>query len=129
MLVVFALLALVVLMLGTMFTRLMWMVLPVLALGAWLFHSLTIQIADGELRWRFGSGVIRKSVPMDQILTARVVRTNVLEGWGIHFSRFGWLYNVSGFDAVAIELREGKKFCLGTNDPGTLVKRLILPTA
>ena len=69
--------------------------MPVLVICAWLFHSLTIEIDDGELRGRFGSGLIRKSVPVVQIVSARAVRTNVLEGWGIHLSRFGWLYNVS----------------------------------
>lgn len=32
--------------------HLFWVV-PVLLLAAWLFHSLTIEIAGGELRWRF----------------------------------------------------------------------------
>src|SRR5215510_1544704 len=63
-------------------------------LAAWLFHSLTIEIAEGELRWRFGPGWIHRRVALTEIASARVVRTNVLEGWGIHYSRFGWLYNV-----------------------------------
>ena len=63
-LIVFAVIALVDLILGLRFTRLTWLVLPVLAIGAWLFHSLTIEIANGELRWRFGPGLIRKNVPL-----------------------------------------------------------------
>jgi hypothetical protein len=42
-------------------------------------------------------------------------------GWGIHLTPYGWLYNVSGFDAVAITLRDGRKFALGTDDPHGLV--------
>lgn len=80
-LVVFAILALVDLLLGFPFTRLTWLFIPVLALGAWLFHSLTIQITDSELRWRFGSGLIRKSAPLDQIISVRTVQTNWFEGW------------------------------------------------
>jgi hypothetical protein len=30
-------------------------------------------------------------------------------------------YNVSGFDAVAITLRDGRKFALGTDDPHGLI--------
>jgi hypothetical protein len=41
-------------------------------------------------------------------------------GWGIHVTPCGWLYNVSGFDAVAITLRDGRKFALGTDDPQEL---------
>jgi hypothetical protein len=90
----------------------------------WLFHSLTIEISEGELRWRFGPGLIHKNIPLVEIASARIVRTNILEGWGIHLSRFGWLYNVSGFDAVAITLRSGKRFALGTDDPQELCSRL-----
>ena len=39
--------------------------IPILALCAWLFHSLTIEISGSELIWRFGPGVIRKCVALD----------------------------------------------------------------
>lgn len=101
-----------------------WIGIPLLLVVAWMFHSLTIEIAEGELRWRFGPGLIRKSVPLTEIASAEPVRTNLLEGWGIHLSRFGWLYNVSGFDAVAITLRSGKRFALGTDQPQELYAQL-----
>lgn len=94
---------------------------PILLLVGWLFHSLTIEIADGELRWRFGPGLIRKRVPLKLITAAEPVRTRVLEGWGIHLSRFGWLYNVSGFDAVAIRMKNGQHFALGTDESQALL--------
>lgn len=97
---------------------------PILLFAGWLFHSLTIEIDDDELRWSFGPGWIRKSVPLTEVSSATPVRTNTLEGWGIHYSRFGWLYNVSGFDAVAIQLKNGRKFALGTDEPGELAARL-----
>jgi hypothetical protein len=99
-------------------------VVPVLVIGAWLFHSLTIEVAEGELRWRFGPGWIRKRVPLDLILSAEPVRTNVIEGWGIHLSRFGWLYNVSGRDAVAVRMKNGRHFALGTDQPEALCAAL-----
>jgi hypothetical protein len=100
---------------------------PLLLVCGWRFHSLTIEITDGELRWQFGSGLIRKRVPLHDIASTRPVRTMVCEGWGIHLSRFGWLYNVSGFDAVAITLRNGKRFALGTDEPDKLAASLTLP--
>ena len=110
--------------LGFVGARLIWFSLPFLLIVAWLFHSLTIEIGEHELRWRFGPGLIRKSVPLEEIISARPVRTNILEGWGIHLTRHGWLYNVSGFDAVAIALRNGKHFALGTDEPQMLAARL-----
>ncbi len=97
---------------------------PILLLFAWLFNSLTIEITGRELHWRFGPGLIRKSVPLADIVSAQPVKTNFLEGWGIHITRRGWLYNVSGFDAVAVTLRSGKRFALGTDEPSALVARL-----
>jgi hypothetical protein len=32
----------------------------------------------------------------------------------------GWLDNVSGFDAVAIQLSNGRQFCVGTDEPEKL---------
>lgn len=106
---------------GGLSFRPMLMVVPSFVLCGWLFHSLTIEVADGELRWRFGPGLIRKRVALDMIVSAEPVRTNVLEGWGIHLGRYGWLYNVSGFDAVAIKMKNGQHFALGTDEPEQLV--------
>ena len=52
------------------------------------------------------------------------VRIRWWYGWGIHLTPFGWLYNVSGLDAVAITLRAGRKFALGTDDPHGLLAAL-----
>jgi hypothetical protein len=96
----------------------------VLMAAAWLFRSLTVEITDEELHWRFGARWLGKRFRLSDIVSAEVVRTSVMNGWGIHHSRFGWLYNVSGFDAVAITLRNGKRFCLGTDEPQVLAARL-----
>ena len=95
--------------------------IAILLFVGWLFHSLTIEVADGELRWRFGPGLIHRRVPLDMITSVEPVRTNALEGWGIHLSRFGWLYNVSGFDAVAIRMKNGQHFALGTDESQALL--------
>jgi hypothetical protein len=109
--------------LAMMLLKPMWIAPLILLVTAWLFRSLTIEITDRELRWRFGPGLIRKSVPLNEIISAKPARTGL--SWGIHWSpRTGWLYNVSGFDAVAVTLRGGKKFALGTDEPQALAARL-----
>ena len=97
----------------------MWIPALILLVTGWLFHSLTIEIAGRELRWRFGSGLIHRSVSLNEIISAEPVRTG--PSWGIHWSpRTGWLYNVSGFDAVLVTLRGGKKLAVGTDEPEAL---------
>jgi hypothetical protein len=86
-----------------------------------LFYKLTTRIDDESLYASFGIGIIRKRVPMAEIVACEPMRVRWWYGWGIHLTPYGWLYNVSGLDAVAITLRDGRKFALGTDDPNGLV--------
>ena len=96
---------------------------PILLVSACLFHSLTIEIGARELSWRFGPGLISKRVPLNEIISATPLQTG--PSWGIHWSpRLGWLYNVSGYAAVLITLRSGKKFALGTDEPQLLTEAI-----
>jgi len=56
----------------------------------------------------FGPGIIRKRVRLADIVGCEAIRIQWWYGWGIHLTPYGWLYNVSGFDAVAITLRDGQ---------------------
>src|SRR5689334_22073633 len=86
-----------------------------------LFYRLKITIDDGSLCASFGPGVIRKRVQLAEIVGCEPLRIRWWYGWGIHLTPYGWLYNVSGFDAVTITLGNGKKLAPGTDDPHGLV--------
>ena len=104
----------------------------VLGICAILFSSLTIELSEGWLSWRFGPGWLRKQVAIAEIKNVMVTKTRFLHGWGVHFTRNGRLYNVSGFDAVQITLKSGKSFLLGTDEPEQLrsaSQRAIAPDA
>ena len=85
------------------------------------FYKLTITIDDEALCASFGIGLIRKKLPVSEIAECDPIRIRWWYGWGIHLTPDGWLYNVAGWDAVAITLRNNKKFALGTDDPDGLV--------
>ena len=87
-----------------------------------LFYKLTVEITDEKLRFWFGPGVISKSIKMDQIAHCEPVRISWWHGWGIHMTPNGWLYNVSGMWVVLIELKSGKKMCIGTDEPDILAQ-------
>jgi len=82
-----------------------------------VFYKLAITIDSEVLRWSFGVGLITKKVPIAEIVACEPIRIRWWYGWGIHLTPYGWLYNVAGWDAVAITLRNGRKFALGTDDP------------
>ena len=86
-----------------------------------LFYKLTITINEETLCASFGIGMIRKRVSVAEIVACEPIRIRWWYGWGIHLTPYGWLYNVSGLDAVAITLRNGGKFALGTDDSRGLV--------
>ena len=89
-----------------------------------LFYKLKITIENETLCASFGPGIIRKRVRVAEIVGCEPIRIRWWYGWGIHLTPNGWLYNVSGFDAVAITMRDGRKFALGTDDPPGLTEAI-----
>ena len=89
-----------------------------------LFGSLTVDVDSERIRIRFGPGFISKRWFLSHVESAEVIRTRIWHGWGIHLTPQGWLYNVSGFDAVRISLASGKSKLVGTNEPDQLVGAL-----
>ena len=98
----------------------------ILTLCAFLFSSLTIRVTDRALCWHFGPGLIHMQVLLSEIEKAEPTRIRVVWGWGIHWTPRGWLYNVAGLGAVAVKLRTGKRFLLGTDEPERLCRALSL---
>ena len=96
----------------------------ILLICAVLFCKLTIKIENGTLRAWFGQGLVRKTVAIADVAECEPIRIPWWYGWGIRLTPYGWLYNVSGLDAVAITLRNGRRFALGTDDPHGLAEAL-----
>jgi hypothetical protein len=90
------------------------------ALIGWAFGALTVRIDARQVEVLFGPGWPRKTVPLDEIAGVEVTRTSFIDGWGVHRTRRGWLYNISGFDAVQIRLANGRAVLVGTDEPRRL---------
>jgi len=89
-----------------------------------LFGSLTVEVDHRALRFWFGPGIFRKTIPLSEIAGCRVVANPWWYGWGIRWTPHGRLYNVSGFRAVEIELRDGRALRIGTDEPEKLCRRI-----
>jgi hypothetical protein len=90
-----------------------------------LFATLTVEIRDGFLKFRFGLGLIRKKLKVAEIESCEVVRNPWYYGWGIHATGKGWVYNVSGFEAVEIFMSDGRRLRIGTDEPDLLRKAIL----
>jgi hypothetical protein len=116
----------VVLTIGLLAGNMVVAILVVLVAGPIIavFHAITIEVSVDHVRCFFGVGVPRRTIPVERIRGVRAVRTRVLDGWGIRLVRGGWLWNVSGFDAVELTLDDGRVFQMGTDRPAEVVEAI-----
>lgn len=99
-------------------------VLIILAICLVLFATLTVEIDEDTIEVRFGPGIIRKKFPLQDIESCRAVKNHWYYGWGIRWTPYGWMFNVSGLHAVELLRKNGKKFRVGTDDPEGLAKAI-----
>jgi hypothetical protein len=96
------------------------LIIMVIALG--LFATLTVVVDEQMIKIRFGLGIIRKGFRLKDIEAYRVVENPWYYGWGVRYTPRGWLFNVSGFSAIEIQMKNGKLYRIGTDDPEGLAK-------
>jgi hypothetical protein len=97
-------------------------VLILLLLCMPLFATLTVTIDENYIKLKFGIGIIHKKISLENIDLARKVRNSWYHGWGIHgFPGKGWVFNVSGFDAVELQMSDGIVYRIGTDEPDKLL--------
>ena len=89
-----------------------------------IFTRLTVAVDGQMIKIQFGLGVIRKVFPLKDIEAYCVVKNPWYYGWGIRFTPRGWLFNVSGFSAIELQMKSGKRYRIGTDDPDNLAKAL-----
>jgi hypothetical protein len=82
--------------------------------------SLTTAVSDRDVQVWFGIGLIRRRIPLHRITSANPVSNRWIYGWGVRWIPDGWLWNVSGLDAVELALVTGRRFRIGTDEPEQL---------
>ena len=89
-----------------------------------LFSSLTVAVDEQMIKIQFGFGVIRKAFLLRDIESFCEVKNPWYYGWGIRFTPRGWLFNVSGFSAIELQMKNGKRYRIGTDEPDDLASAL-----
>jgi len=94
----------------------------ILLLALILFPSLTVEINKTKLIVKFGFGVISKKFNLKNIKSCHAVKNHWYYGWGIRLWAWPrmWIFNVSGFGAVEIKMKNGKVYRIGTDEPKNL---------
>lgn len=91
-----------------------------------LFSRLNVRVTNDTVVAAFGIGWPRHTEDLTGIVSVHEVRNRWIHGWGIRKISGGWMYNVSGYDAVELELASGKKFRIGTDEPGLLAAAITM---
>ena len=86
-----------------------------------LFSTMTVRVTESALERWFGIKAIGRRVPLREIESLEAIRTTIWEGWGIHLTWHGWVWNVSGFNAVQVRLRSGTRYAVGTPEPNAVI--------
>jgi hypothetical protein len=98
--------------------------LIILGVCALLFPTLTTEVEPEHVRCFFGLGLIRRSIALRDIAKVEAVRNSWVTGWGIRLIPDGWMWNVSGYHAIELTLRTGRRFRIGTDEPDALLRAL-----
>ena len=86
------------------------------------FNKITITITKTTLSFSMGIGLIKKTYQLSDIKSCTPIKNNIINGWGIRRILGGWLYNVSGFQAIELQFKnENKIIRIGTNKPDEVV--------
>jgi hypothetical protein len=82
--------------------------------------TLTTRVDDGVLEVRMGIGLVRRRIDLRDVARVDVVRTLWIWGWGIRWTPYGWLWNVSGTRGIQLTYRSGRRFRIGSDEPERL---------
>lgn len=102
-------------------------IMSIIILVLFMFVSLNITLDNNYLRLKFGIGLIQKKFLLKDIISVEKTKSKLYYGWGIkYFWPYTWIYSVSGFDAVQLEVSDGNTYIIGTDEPEKLERTLLL---
>ena len=85
----------------------------------------TIEVAPSAVRWYMGSGWPCLTVARSDVLAARTADPSFLRRLVLNLSLFApkvWSFDFG--EVVEVEMRDGRRYYLGTNEPGDLIHAL-----
>ena len=95
-----------------------------LAVGFYLFNSLTIEVSEKDLQWYFGPGLLRKCVLLSDIAKVEPIKLPRMSGSGIGYASGGWVYFIKQGGGVQIHRRDNSVVTFGTDDQAGLLAAL-----
>ena len=103
----------------------LFLVAAVIMLLTACFQTLTVRDEGDHLLVRYGPvNLFSRRIPYSVIQTVERARSDVLDGWGIHWlPGRGWIWNLWGLDCVRLTI-DGEPTRIGSDDADNLVSFL-----
>lgn len=97
--------------------------LSALMLACILFtYRIVIEIDENQISFKFGIGLLKRTYQINELTSCSSVRCSLLNGFGIRKIANGWLYNISGLNAIELRFNDKKSIIrIGTNNSDEIV--------
>jgi len=80
------------------------------------FYRIVIEVDENYITFKLGIGLFKKTYQINDLTSCSSVRCSFISGFGIRKIANGWLYNVSGLDAIELKFNDRKDIIrIGTN--------------
>jgi len=97
-----------------------WIIVSLVFVWLFLKMELITSIDSEKLKIKFFP-FANKEVRWEEVSNAEVLNYGFIGGWGVRLtSKYGTVYNTNGKIGLALELKNGKKMCIGTQREGEL---------
>lgn len=85
------------------------LVTGMMGLATALMYGMSTEVGNGIIRVSFGIGLINRSINLNDVKEVAIVRNPWYYGWGVRLIPNGWLYNITGSDAVEVKLNNSNR--------------------
>jgi hypothetical protein len=83
-----------------------------------IFYKLTIIVDNTHVSFKLGIGLVHKSYNINDIKLCKPVTNSVFSGIGIRMLPNGWMYNVTGLEAIELQfVNKNSVVRIGTDKP------------
>ena len=98
----------------------LWFAFALVTMLAIGFSTLTVEVTGRAVRFWFGPGILRRTLPLSGIAGAEIASAPWWDGIGIRFTSTGIMYNVATGRTVDLVFRSGKRIRIGSDEPEAL---------
>ncbi len=88
-----------------------------------IVSTLKTEVDSKGLRISYFPMFVKKDLIWGEIYQATIIKYGFVGGWGVRFfTKYGTVYNVRGNKGLLVELKNGKRFLVGTQEERKLAE-------